>query len=174
MPVPKRKRKQSDFEVFNHFYRMRAQITDLLLRDFGYNAERAAQSLNRYFKPAEERTVAEQIRYERKERKYRAFEDWFIYTERQFILETLRELNKEMFMANSIYPTSPEELAERRLCQDRAIGLCYVLKQELQYAMATLPVDVDKYTRFSDMLDHEAVLIRGWRKSDSKYKQGSL
>jgi hypothetical protein len=30
----KRKRKQSQFEVIKHFYRLRKDITDLLLRDF--------------------------------------------------------------------------------------------------------------------------------------------
>ena len=37
MSVPKGKRKESQFEVIKHFYRLRKDITDLLLRDFGYN-----------------------------------------------------------------------------------------------------------------------------------------
>ena len=41
MSVVKRKRKQSQFEVFHHFYRVRKDITDLLLRDFGYNEKKA-------------------------------------------------------------------------------------------------------------------------------------
>ena len=41
MSVLKAKRKPSQFEVFHHFYKMRKEITDLLLRDFGYDLERA-------------------------------------------------------------------------------------------------------------------------------------
>jgi hypothetical protein len=32
MSVPKSKRKESQFEVIKHFYRLRKDITDLLLR----------------------------------------------------------------------------------------------------------------------------------------------
>lgn len=64
-----------------------------------------------------------------------------------------------------------EELVERRLCQDRAIGQCYRLTQELQYAIETLPVDVNKYLRFADMIQTEINLIKGWRKSDNKFKR---
>lgn len=40
MSVPKGKRKESQFEVIKHFYRLRKDITDLLLRDFGYSLNR--------------------------------------------------------------------------------------------------------------------------------------
>lgn len=38
MSVLKSKRKPSQFEVFHHLNKLRKEITDLLLRDFGYNA----------------------------------------------------------------------------------------------------------------------------------------
>ena len=41
MSVLKSKRKASKFEVFHHLYKMRKEVTDLLLRDFGYNLEHA-------------------------------------------------------------------------------------------------------------------------------------
>jgi hypothetical protein len=41
MAVVKRKRKESQFEVFHHFYKVRKNITDLLLRDFGYSAKKS-------------------------------------------------------------------------------------------------------------------------------------
>ena len=61
-----------------------------------------------------------------------------------------------------------EELIERRIHQYKAIGQCYRLTQELQYAIETLPVDMNKYTRFADMIQVEIDLIKGWRKSDNK------
>ena len=36
MSVLKNKRKASQFEVFHHLYKVRKDITELLLRDFGY------------------------------------------------------------------------------------------------------------------------------------------
>lgn len=41
MSVLKNKRKASQFEVFHHLYKVRKDITDLLLRDFGYSFEKA-------------------------------------------------------------------------------------------------------------------------------------
>jgi hypothetical protein len=43
MSVLKNKRKASQFEVFHHLYKVRKDITDLLLRDFGYSFEKADQ-----------------------------------------------------------------------------------------------------------------------------------
>ncbi len=47
MAVPKSERKESQFEVIKHFYRLRKNITDLLLRDFGYSEKKAKQKLER-------------------------------------------------------------------------------------------------------------------------------
>lgn len=96
---------------------------------------------------------------------------WFIKDERQAVVDCLRSIGEEVFTANSIYPTYMEELVERRLHQDRAIGQCYRLTQELQYAIETLPVDVNKYLRFAEMIQTEINLLKGWRKSDNKFKR---
>lgn len=40
----------------------------------------------------------------------------------------------------------------------------------MQYAIETLPVDVDHYLRFGEMIQTEVNLIKGWRKSDNKFK----
>lgn len=173
MSVLKAKRKSSQFEVFHHFYKTRKEITDLLLRDFGYDLERAEKRVAKLFggKPYEELTPEEKVRYDKLKAKNEAFDNWFIEDERKCIVDCLREITKEVFTANSIYPTVMEELVERRLCQDRAIGQCYRLTQELQYAIETLPVDVNKYFRFADMIQTEINLIKGWRKSDNKFKR---
>ena len=173
MSVLKAKRKSSQFEVFHHFYKTRKEITDLLLRDFGYDLERAEKRVAKLFggKPYEELTPEEKVRYDKLKAKNEAFDNWFIEDERKCIVDCLREITKEVFTANNIYPTVMEELVERRLCQDRAIGQCYRLTQELQYAIETLPVDVNKYLRFADMIQTEINLIKGWRKSDNKFKR---
>lgn len=173
MSVLKSKRKASQFEVFHHFYKMRKEVTDLLLRDFGYDYNRAENKVAKMSggRSYTELTPEEKSRYDRLMEKNRAFDEWFIEDERKVIVDCLRSIGENVFLANSIYPTYMEELIERRLCQDKAIGLCYRLTQELQYAIETLPVDVNKYLRFAEMIQTEINLLKGWRKSDNKFKR---
>lgn len=172
MSVPKGKRKESQFEVFHHLYKMRKEITDLLLRDFGYSEAKALKSLEKMFggRSYEELSESEQERYIKRKKRDEAFAEWFIADQRKAIVDCLRSITSYVYQANSIYPMYQEELVERRIFQDKAVGKCYDLVQELQYAIETLPVDVNIYTRFADMVQTEINLIKGWRKSDNKFK----
>lgn len=172
MSVLKSKRKPSQFEVFHHLYKLRRNITDLLLRDFGYSFEKAEKRLQKRFcgKAYEDLTDNEKAQYDRLQKRWTAFDEWFVVDERTVIVDCLREITKHVFIANSIYPTCWEELAQRRIHQDEALGQCYRLAQELQYAIETLPVDVNTYTQFGKEIQTEINLIKGWRKSDNKFK----
>ena len=64
-----------------------------------------------------------------------------------------------------------EELVQRRLHQEEAIGHCYRLVQELQYAIETLPVNVNIFLQFGEAIQTEINLIKGWRKADNKFKR---
>lgn len=173
MSVVKSKRKESQFEVFHHLVKMRKEVTDLLLRDFGFDADKAAKNTMKTFggRKYEELSNSEKERYDKLTKRNAAFIEWFILDERKVIIDCIRAITEETFVANSIYPTCTEELIERRLHQDRAIGECYRLTQELQYAIETLPVDVNKYLRFADMIQTEINLLKGWRKADNKFKR---
>ena len=172
MSVLKNKRKPSQFEVFHQLNKLRKDITDLLLRDFGFDIVKAEKRLSKRFggKSFDELGEKQQAYYLRLKKRWEAFDEWFIEDERKVITNCLRAITREVYMANSIYPTVREELVDRRLHQDRAIGLCYTLVQELQYAIETLPVDVDQYLRFGEAIQTEINLIKGWRKSDNKFK----
>jgi hypothetical protein len=172
MSVLKNKRKASQLEVFHHLYKMRRDITELLLRDFGYSYEKADKRLLKRFngRGYADLTEAEQLQYDRLKQRWEAFDDWFLYDERQVIVDCLREITKHVFIANSIYPTCYEEFVQRRLHQDEAIGQCYRLTQELQYAIETLPVDVNTYLQFGEAIQTEINLIKGWRKADNKFR----
>lgn len=172
MSVLKSKRKPSQFEVFHHLYKLRRNITDLLLRDFGYSFEKAEKRLQKRFsgKPYEDLTDEQKTQYDRLKKRWEAFDEWFVEDERKVIIDCLREITKHVFVANSIYPTCMEELTQRRIHQDEALGQCYRLTQELQYAIETLPVDVNTYTQFGQAIQTEINLIKGWRKSDNKFK----
>lgn len=172
MSVLKAKRKASQFEVFHQLKKMRKEVTDLLLRDFGYNLDKATRNVEKTFggRPYEELSPDEKVRYEKLMEKNIAFAEWFIADERKVIVDCLRTITEEVYVANSIYPVYWDELIERRIHQDRAVGQCYRLTQELQYAIETLPVDVNKYLRFAEMIQTEINLLKGWRKSDNKFK----
>lgn len=172
MSVLKAKRKASQFEVFHQLKKMRKEVTDLLLRDFGYNLDKATKNVEKTFggRPYEELSPDEKVRYEKLMEKNIAFAEWFIADERKVIVDCLRTITEEVYVANSIYPVYWDELVERRIHQDRAVGQCYRLTQELQYAIETLPVDVNKYLRFAEMIQTEINLLKGWRKSDNKFK----
>lgn len=104
-------------------------------------------------------------------KKYSVFSEWFVTSERTAVIDILRSLISNIAVANSIYPTLNEEYIERRLLQNRAIGDCNRLSQELQYAIETLPVDINRYTRISKLIDDEINLLKVWRKSDNRFKK---
>lgn len=167
MSVLKSKRKPSQFEVFHHLNKVRKEVTDLLLRDFGYSKRKAAQRLEKKFsgRSYEELTDVEKEIYDHFRKQQEAFDTWFIEDERKAVVDCLRSIGEHVYTANSIYPTYYEELVERRVHQDLAIGQCYRLVQELQYAIETLPVDVNTFLRFGEDIQREIDLIKGWRKT---------
>lgn len=172
MSVPKNRRKPSQFEVFHNWYRLRRDITDLLFRDFGYSRHKAEKKLGRRFGdvPYEEMNETNKATYDRFRERMDNFDAWFIEERRDTVIRCLRNVTAHVFAANSIYPVYYEELVRRRLHQDEALAACYVLMQELQYAIETLPVDIEVYTRFADQIEKEIALIRAWRKSDNRFK----
>ena len=131
---------------------MRRAITDLLLRDFGY-------------KPTVYPNETEEQRKRRE-----AYDQWFILQCREFVTYALRNLVREMITANNIYPTTMREYEERRIHQDLALAECANLLQELQYAIQSLPVDINRFIRFDEMIQKQIALIKGWRKADNRFR----
>lgn len=173
MSVLKSKRKESQFEVFHHLYKLRKEVTNLLIMDFGYSHEKFEKGIEKQFGGASyaELTDDQKEQYDRRKKRQAAFDEWFITDERKKITDYLSNITSYTFVANSIYPMYAEELKARRMYQDRAIGECYALAQELQYCMETLPVNADKYLRFGELIEKEIALLKGWRKSDNKFKR---
>ena len=84
------------------------------------------------------------------------------------IFRNICDIGTHIRIANSIYPTDKSELLERRLEQERAIGLCYDLLTKYQLAMRTLKVPDDKYVVEVKNIVHEINCLKSWRKSDNK------
>ncbi len=171
MSVPKGKRKESKFEAQHHFYRLRAEVTNLMLLDFGFSEEKYRKSIERYREThAHAENVDEVV--ERYQKKCDSFREWFIDRECGTVLEALQCMGREFTIGNSIYPSETPakvmEFCERRKHMDEAIAQCYVLKQELQYIISTLPVDINKYERLAVEIDRQIALYKGVRQSDNR------
>ena len=84
----------------------------------------------------------------------------------------MREIEKNFTMGNSIFPSETVakvlEFLVRRWYMNKAIGLCYALKQELNYVIRTLPVDINKYERFAVEIDQQIALYKGVRQADNR------
>lgn len=172
MSVPKGKRRQSRFEAQHHFFRLRDDVTTLMLQDFGFSPEKYKESIEWYKNShAAAENVDEVVA--RYEKKCEAFNKWFIDRECDAVLEILRTIESEFTQGNSIHPSdTPAKLVEfitRRYHMNNAIAACYVLKQEINYIIRTLPVDLNKYKRFGEAIDKQIALYKGVRQADNRF-----
>lgn len=92
---------------------------------------------------------------------------YYIRSVSNAIYKSVFELGTYIRIANSIYPIYQSELEERRLAQDKAIGLCFDLLTKYQLAMHTLRVPDDKYTTEIKHIKHEINCLKNWRTSDN-------
>lgn len=173
MSVIKNKRSLSELEFFHNAISLRKDMTDLLLRDFGIkDKNRNTQVMPKlYHMDKEDADVFIEMCEKYKITTFvETYPEWLIREFRESIMECLRSLLKNITAANSIYPTSMDEYIERRTLQNRAIGNCEQLLQEMQYVISVTPVNATKYMNYVDMIQREIALLKGWRKSDNKIK----
>lgn len=167
MSVVKSKRGLSKFEVLHHASKTRVELLKLIIRDFGYHKKR----VNPYYKNKRAKTKEELLTDQQRIDKEDKFFQAFLEDESAYMISKVRELTQNISMANSIYPTILAECDERRIFQDRAIGNCFQLIDELQFIITSLPVDINKYNTYTEMLEQEIKLLKGWRQSDNKTRK---
>ena len=109
----------------------------------------------------------------RYEKKCETFNRRFIDQEGDRVISLLSEISREFTMGNSVYPSeTPAKIVEfviRRYHMNRAIGLCYALKQEINFIFETLPVNLDKAERFDDAINEQIRLYKGVRQADNRF-----
>ena len=151
---------------------MRHEVTQMMYNRFGYSPEKYEAKIQKYRERFADKENVDEI-VSRMEVKLTAFNEWFIENERNAVAELMREIQDNFSKGNSIFPSDnparEQEYIERRLCMDKAIGACNALKQELQYIISELPVDINKYKNVSDVIDKQISLIKGVRRSDNKF-----
>jgi hypothetical protein len=150
MSVLKNKRGLSKLEFYHNARKMRQDITNLLLRDFGVHDKVIRE------KGGEDTPIIE------------GFPDWLIVQFRTSMMNILRNMMMNITAGNTVYPTTMEELAERRRYQTAAIINCEQLLQELQYCADVLPPKLEKFLPFVVSVELEIKLLKGWRKSSNE------
>lgn len=169
MSVLKRYRSLSNMEFFHNAIVLRKEFTTLLLRDFGVKDKIRNISLLSNKLSDNDKIIIDNII-----KKYgnililEDYPEWIISRFRNNILNILDELLMNITKANSIYPVYEQEFYERRILQDRAIGNCECLFQEMQHIISVLPTDSNKYMRYVELINKEISLLKGWRKSDNR------
>lgn len=159
-------------EFFHNAIALRKDITDLLMRDFGIkDYKRNIKFVGKYENFTEEEIEIVENIFEKHDMD-KCFVDeyplWLIEKERSFFMDICRELMKNIVKANSIYPVNISEYYLRRNHQNKAIGNCEDLLQEMQYVISVVPVNAQKYMPYVEIIEREIALLKGWRKSDNK------
>ena len=170
--VPKSRRKPTKFEAEHNLFKLRDEVTKLCVNDFGFKLEKAQERRDRFEEQHKNMENLEEI-MERYDKKLMSFDTWFIDEECRAILSITRDITREFTLGNSIYPKNGVsrlfEYLERRKHITRAIGLCWALKQEIQYVLRILPVDFNKYRRFDEMINKQIALFKGVRQADNRF-----
>ena len=95
---------------------------------------------------------------------------WDLKFER--VINLCAEIVGDIHRANAMYVSNMLEYEERRFYQDKAIGNCVVLKQELQSIVDIISgLNLNKYKIPIQDIDKEINLIKSWRKSDNRLKK---
>ena len=99
--------------------------------------------------------------------KREAYKDYLHVVSRK-VLADIMDIGTEIRIANSIYPRMDEELTERRIHQEKAIGMCYDLLTKYQLIMHTVGTKDDKHVEEIGHIMHEINCLKKWRTSDNK------
>jgi len=89
-------------------------------------------------------------------------------------VDLARKLVEEIIAANTIYPTTEEEVTQRRNHQNEAIIACEQIIQHLQWLADTLPVSIRDFDKVVEKINKEVALLKNWRKQNKvlSHKKG--
>lgn len=149
MSVVKNKRSLSRLEFYNTARKLRIDLTNWLLRDFGIR--------DKVYKFKNDDELEKTL--------YAEYPKWFIESTRKTMLTILTNLMMNITAANSIYPINMTEVDLRRGIQDKAIANCEQLLQELIYCADVMPLQISKLEPYAEMINKEIALLKGWRKT---------
>lgn len=130
--------KKSKVEFFNAYYKVYDDAVDLIENNFGADKD-----------------IAETHR-------------GYINGMSQAVMRSVNSAGTYITVANSIFPVTQQEYAERRTAQENAVGLCFDLLTKYRLIMHKLHIEDDKYTEQIKHISHEIKSLKNWKKSDNK------
>jgi hypothetical protein len=183
MSVPEYKRGTSNKKFLDNFHSMRKELTLIMMRDFGVKPRKYNIELieNIYELTEDDKKVLELLsnKYGMADYLVKKYPDWIIEDWRQSILDDLKNIGREIELANNIYISKEcprEEYAERRKHWTLAIGYCNSLKDTLNHLIDTIHKDVKlgAYENVFKKIKEEILLLKSLRKSDKKSLEKAL
>lgn len=175
MSVLKAKRSLSCLEFYKNALEVRKTVTMWMMKDFG--TRRNPRTVNQVIKniDKEDQKVIDEIfsKYNRVSKyTYRTeCPEWFLDFERHRVSDILYNLVADITAADSICPKFDYEWGQRRELQNKAIGDCRKLYQELSYIINLFPADLNKFKTILEQIEKEEELLLGWRKSDIRIQE---
>lgn len=163
-------------EFYKNAICIRKDITNWMLKDFGTTRnKKSIQKVIKDIADEDKKTIDDIfLKYGKNPNKefQSEYPSWFVDYEREVLFRILQEMIENITRANSIYVSKGNitEYELRRAYQDKAIGCCYVLYQELQYIVAVFGTDLNKFIPILEKIEKEVDLLKGWRQSDNKLK----
>ena len=140
---------------------------ELIMHNFGFSREKYDLRIEK-IKKNNPKAAEKMINKEN------AFEKWYFDSVKGQLLDRITEAEKHLVIGNSIYITSLLDYDDRRYHFTEAIGILHSLSVQLKNIIDTVPVDVNKYTRFGNQIDLIIKMIKGLKKSDNKVRKSIL
>lgn len=177
MAVLKNLRKLSAMEFYKNAIRLRKELTDWIMRDFGNkHTKRSVKQIIKNIDEKDQKVIDDVFeKYDKTPNQAFAssYPMWFVEFERDVMIKLLHDLISNITSANSIYAVHEFEFDLRREYQDKAIINCYQLCKELQYIAESFNTDLNMVVRLLDTVEKEVDLLKGWRQSDNKKRKQS-
>lgn len=173
MAVLASQRSLPNTDYYYNALQIRKNMTLLLLRDFGVKDK--VRTVDFYAKMAkmndeDTETFAGILdKYNLNTKILEEYPSWLIKQFRDNILNTMYKLVYYITQGDSIQtPSSFEICKERQVMQQKAIGCCNQLLQDMQYVMDILPIDAEKLMPYVGAILEEIEAIKRWRKRTNK------
>lgn len=175
MSVLKNLQELSGLEFYKAAEKLQDDITDFCLRDFGLKkSKRTVKQIIKNIEEADQKTI-DSIFQKYGKKPNQQFESdypaWFIENRKRKLIKLTDTLIENIIAANLIYAISTAECDQRRILQNRAIGVCGNLYRELQYLKRHLPINLNWIAGTIALIKREEILLKGWRRSDNKTRK---
>lgn len=155
--VKKCDQKPTKYDVYDYWTDCRLKLHDLLIRKFGYKFRLAEKKELKRFGVSkyEDLTDEQKEVYDHHIRAIIEFNTWYIQNSREAIINAARGVTKYLALAEESSGSKKDQYFKN------AKGYCNFIEQELQFVMDTLPVSVETFMEFAEMLGEEMELIEG-------------